>query len=82
VFAAKVGVLGGPVHTPFGYYVYEVKAVHPPTNQTFAQARSAAKTALVAEERKAIVAEVQKKWQAVTECRPEYVDAEYCGGRI
>ncbi len=82
VFAAKVGVLGGPVQTPFGYYVYEVKAVHPPNNQTFAQARSTARTALVAEESKAIVAEVQRKWQAVTKCRPEYVNAEYCGGRI
>ena len=29
VFAAKQGALGGPVKTPFGYYIYEVKATHP-----------------------------------------------------
>ena len=33
IFSAKQNVLGGPVKTPFGYYIYEVKSVTPGTQQ-------------------------------------------------
>ncbi len=33
IFSATKGVLGGPVKTPFGYYVYEVVSSTPGTQQ-------------------------------------------------
>ncbi len=81
VFAAKIGVLGGPVQTPFGYYVYEVIAVHPPIKKPFARVRAAVREALVYEESQAMVVAAQRKWEALTKCRPEY-HVEYCGKTI
>jgi foldase protein PrsA len=77
VFAAKQGVLGGPVKTPFGYYVFEVKAIHAPTQQTLAQVKSTIKQQLLAQGQQGalskFVKEFQKKWKERTECRAGYV---------
>jgi foldase protein PrsA len=77
VFAAKQGVLGGPVQTPFGFYVFEVKAIHAPTQQSLAQVKSTIKQQLVAQGQQGalskFVKEFQKKWKGRTECRTGYV---------
>lgn len=77
VFAAKQGVLSGPVKTPFGYYVYEVKAIHAPTQQSLAQVKSTIKQQLAAQGQQGalstFVKEFQKKWKGKTECRSGYV---------
>jgi foldase protein PrsA len=77
VFAASKGVLGGPVKTPFGYYIYEVKAIHAPTQQPLAAEKATIKQQLASQgEQGALtkfVKEFQKKWKARTECRAEYL---------
>jgi foldase protein PrsA len=83
VFAAKVNVLGGPVKTPFGYYIFQVKKITPGTQQSFAQAQSQVKQQLASEEQQNSLStfkkEFVKKWTARTECRAEYMVAE-CKG--
>ena len=41
IFSAKTNVLGGPVKTPFGYYIYEVKSITPGSQPTLAQVAGA-----------------------------------------
>ncbi len=77
VFAAKTDVLGGPVKTPFGYYIYEVKAIHAPTQQSLAQVKETIKTQLASTQQQtaftAFVKEFEKKWKSRTECRAGFV---------
>jgi foldase protein PrsA len=77
VFAAKQGVLTGPVKTPFGYYVFEVKATHPASQQALTQVKSTIKQQLSSQgSQKSLEKfgkELQKTWQARTECRSEFV---------
>jgi foldase protein PrsA len=77
VFAAKQGVLSGPVKTPFGYYVFEVKAIHAPTQQSLSQVKATIKQQLASTGQQTslskFVKEFQKKWKAKTECRAGYV---------
>ncbi len=77
IFTAAKNVLGGPVKTPFGYYVYEVVSVTPGTQQTLAQVQSTIKQQLISTgEQSALskfVKEFKKKWLAKTECRSGYV---------
>lgn len=77
VFAAKQGVLSGPVKTPFGYYVFEVKGIHAPTQQSLSQVKATIKQQLVAQGQQGslskFVKEFQKKWKDRTECRSGYV---------
>jgi parvulin-like peptidyl-prolyl isomerase len=76
-FAAQKGVLSGPVKTPFGYYIFEVKAVHAPTQQSLAQVKETIKQQLASQgQEKALEKfskEFEKRWKARTECRAEYV---------
>jgi foldase protein PrsA len=77
IFSAKTGVLGGPVKTPFGYYVYEVKSATPGSQQTLAQAQPSIKQQLTAQQQQQglskFVKEFRKRWEAKTECRSGYV---------
>jgi foldase protein PrsA len=77
IFAAKTNVLGGPVKTPFGFYVYEVKGVTKGSQQTLAQAQSSIKQQLTSTQQSTelstFVANFKKKWVAKTECRSGYV---------
>jgi parvulin-like peptidyl-prolyl isomerase len=77
IFSAKVGVLGGPVKTPFGYYVYNVQKVLPSNQQTLAQSEAAIAAQLGTQgSQKALtkfVEEFRKKWMGRTECRAGYV---------
>jgi foldase protein PrsA len=77
VFAAKKGVLGGPVKTPFGYYVFEVLSTTVGSQQTLAQAKSSIKQQLTATQQQtalsSFVKNFKKKWMGKTECRAGYV---------
>jgi foldase protein PrsA len=80
VFAAKQGVLSGPVKTPFGYYIFEVEATHAGSEQTLAQAQATIKQTLSTTEQQSalssFVKEFTKRWKAKTDCRAEYVVAD------
>jgi foldase protein PrsA len=76
IFAAKANALAGPVKTPFGYYLFEVKAIHAPNQQPLAQVQSSIAQAITAEKQQNSVGEFvknfRKKWTARTECRSQY----------
>ena len=80
IFSAKKGVLGGPVKTPFGYYIYEVTGTTAGSSQTLAQAQSSIKQQLTAQQQQQalskFVKEFKKKWMGKTECRSGYVVAD------
>jgi parvulin-like peptidyl-prolyl isomerase len=77
IFSTKPGVLSGPVKTPFGYYVYEVKSTTPGSQQSLAKSKARIKQQLAAQgQQKALttfVKDFRKKWTAKTECRDGYV---------
>jgi foldase protein PrsA len=83
IFSATKGVLGGPVSTPFGYYVYEVVSTTPGTQQPLSQVKSTIKQQLVATgQQQALskfVKEFKTKWMNKTECRSGYSVAD-CKG--
>ncbi len=76
IFSAKKGVLGGPVKTPFGYYIYEVTSTTPGSSQTLAQSEAAIKEQLASTGQQTalskFVKEFRKKWEAKTECASGY----------
>jgi foldase protein PrsA len=76
VFSAKLNVLGGPIKTPFGYYIYEVKKTIPGSQQALAQVQSTIQQQLTAEKQQKAITEFiknfRKKWTSRTECRSEY----------
>jgi len=80
IFSASKNVLSGPVKTPFGYYVFEVKSSTPGSQQTLAQSESSIKQQLTATQQQAalskFVKEFKKKWMGKTECRSGYVVAD------
>ncbi len=77
IFSAKPNTLEGPVKTPFGYYIFEVTAVHPPSQQSLAQVKESIKQQLTAQQQQGaltkFVASFKKKWEGRTECRTGYV---------
>jgi foldase protein PrsA len=76
VFGAKLNVLGGPIKTPFGYYVYEVKKTLPANQQPLSQVKSSIQQQLTAQNQQKALSEFvknfRKKWEGRTECRAEY----------
>jgi foldase protein PrsA len=76
IFSAKTKVLSGPVKTPFGYYIFEVKSIAPGSQQSLAQAKASVKSQLVATQQQSalskFVKDFKKKWTAKTDCRKEY----------
>ncbi len=76
VFSAKKGVLGGPVKTPFGYYIYEVTGTTAGSSQTLAQSEASIKQQLTATDQQQalskFVKEFRKKWEGKTECASGY----------
>jgi foldase protein PrsA len=83
IFSASKNVLSGPVKTPFGYYIFEVKSSTPGTTQTLAQAESSIKQQLTATQQQTalstFVKNFKKKWMGKTECRSQYMAAD-CKG--
>jgi foldase protein PrsA len=77
IFKANLNALSGPVKTPFGYYIFEVKKKLPPSQQTLAQVQSSIQQQLMAQNQQKTLSEFvknfRKKWTARTECRTEYM---------
>ncbi len=76
VFKAQVNVLGGPIKTPFGYYIYEVKKTIPGSQQALSKVQSTITQQITAEKQQKSLSEFiknfRKKWEGRTECRAEY----------
>ncbi len=83
IFSAKANVLGGPVKTPFGYYVYEVVSSTAGTQEPLSKVQSEVKQQLISTGQQTalskFVKEFKKKWLAKTECRSGFVVAD-CKG--
>jgi foldase protein PrsA len=83
IFSAAKNTLGGPVKTPFGYYVYEVVSVTTGTQEPLSKVQSTIKQQLIATgEQSALskfVKEFKKTWMNKTECRSGYMVAD-CKG--
>jgi parvulin-like peptidyl-prolyl isomerase len=84
MFKARKGALTGPVKTPFGYYVFEVTNVRPPTQQSLQKAEPTVKQLLASEDQQkaldSFVEDFQKKWRERTECRKEYATPDCKNG--
>lgn len=76
VFSAKLNVLTGPIKTPFGYYIFEVKKTLPANQQALSQVKSSIQQQLTAQKQQKALSEFvknfRKKWTGRTECRTEY----------
>jgi parvulin-like peptidyl-prolyl isomerase len=76
IFSASKGVLGGPVKTPFGYYVYEVVSSTPGTQEPLSKVKTTIKEQLVSTGEQSALSKFvkgfKKKWMEKTECRSGY----------
>ena len=79
MFAAKANELGGPVKSPFGYYLYEVKSIKPGNSQPLSKVEASIKQTLTtqAQQKKLsnFIKNFKKKWQSKTDCQSGYVVA-------
>ncbi len=79
MFAAKANELGGPVKSPFGYYLYEVTSVKPGNAQALSKVEASIKQTLTtqAQQKKLsnFIKNFKKKWQGKTDCNSGYVVA-------
>jgi foldase protein PrsA len=77
IFSAQVNALGGPIKTPFGFYVFEVKSVTPGSVQSLKQAEASVRSQLVSTHQQSalssFVKDFKKKWTAKTDCRAGFV---------
>jgi foldase protein PrsA len=77
VFAAKTAVLTGPIKTPFGFYVFEVKGIHSASQESLAQVKETIKGQLASTQQQTaltkFVKEYEQRWKGRTECRASYV---------
>jgi foldase protein PrsA len=80
IFTATPNKLSGPLLTPFGFYVYELKSVTPGATQSLSQAQPSIKATLTANQERAALAkfvkEFKDKWKSKTECRGAYLVAD------
>jgi foldase protein PrsA len=76
-FKASVGVLEGPVKTPFGVYIFRVKSTTPGSTQSLAQSEATIKSQLTATQQQSaltnFVKKFKSKWTAKTDCRSGFV---------
>jgi foldase protein PrsA len=77
IFAAKPDVLSGPVKISLGYYIFEVKRVKPPRQQTLKEVEGTIRQqlpgAMKQQAFQQFVAHWRSKWIARTSCSPGYV---------
>jgi foldase protein PrsA len=77
IFAAKKGVLTGPVKTQFGYYVFEVQKIVAAKQQSQQEAAPAIKQQLDSQNKQKADDDfnisLRKKWKARTNCADGYV---------
>jgi foldase protein PrsA len=80
IFSAAKNVLGGPVKTPFGYYVYEVLSTTPGTQQPLSKVKATVKQQLISTGEQSALTKFTKgfktKWKSKTECRSGYIVAD------
>jgi foldase protein PrsA len=76
-FSAQVNHLSGPIKTPFGYYIYEVKSITPGQHQPLSKVQSSIKAQLATshsqETLSKFVKQFKEKWKGKTECSSAYV---------
>jgi foldase protein PrsA len=76
IFKAKLNALNGPIKTPFGYYVFEVKKTLPASQQPLSQVKPTIQQQMTAQKQQTalsgFVKNFRKKWTGRTECRSEY----------
>ncbi len=79
MFAAKANELGGPLKSPFGYYLYEVKSIKPGNAEPLSKVESSIKQTLTTQAQQKKLSEFlknfKKKWQGKTDCNSGYVVA-------
>src|SRR5947209_1453759 len=67
MFAAKANELGGPVKSPFGYYLYEVKSIKPGNSQPLSKVEASIKQTLSTQTQQKklsnFIKNFKKKWQ-------------------
>jgi foldase protein PrsA len=77
IFKAPKGPLVGPIKTQFGFYVFQVTAITPASQQSLAQAKPTIKQLLAQQGQQTslnnFVKKFQKKWKGQTNCRKGYV---------
>ncbi len=77
IFSAAKNVLSGPIKTPFGFYVFEVKGVTAGKQQPLSKVKASIKQQLTATQQQtalsSFVKAFKKKWTAKTDCRSGYV---------
>ena len=77
IFSAKENVLSGPVRTPFGYYVFEVKKTTPAAKAALAKVSAEIKRQLKAQRQQAAMTAFlkafQTRWKNQTDCPNGYV---------
>jgi foldase protein PrsA len=82
IFAAPVGQLEGPVKTQFGYYVFKVTKISPPSQQTLAQATPTIQSLLRSQHEQAALASFikgfQQRYHDQTVCAKNYTVAQLC----
>jgi foldase protein PrsA len=83
IFAAKIGVLTGPVKTPFGYYVFTVDSATAPKVPTLKSSTASIRSTLASEQESKATASLEadftKKWTARTTCASGYIVSPSCG---
>jgi foldase protein PrsA len=84
VFAAKRGVLTGPVKTQFGYYVFEVAKIKKASQQSYGQAKETIRNLLRSQrESKALnafIKDFREKYKDQTNCADDFRVAECKNG--
>jgi foldase protein PrsA len=76
VFAAKKSVVGGPVKTVSGYYVYEVVKITKGSQQSFDQVKESIRSIVSSQRQQktldAFVKKFTKKWKDKTNCAKDF----------
>jgi foldase protein PrsA len=82
IFKASTGVLGGPVKTPFGYYVFTVTKSTPGHSESLASERSSIKSQVASAADQKALTQLQDtfvpKWKKRTQCATGYVVLAIC----
>lgn len=77
IFSTAKNILSGPVKTPFGFYVFEVKSITVGHQQALSQVQASIKQQLTATQQQSALTEFvksfKKKWTAKTDCRAGYI---------
>jgi len=83
-FSAPLNQLLGPVKGQFGYYVYDVIAIHPATQESLAQATALIRSTLTNSQgtsaQSALSKRLRAHWLTQTSCRAPYNATVYCPG--